>query len=101
MVVPARSTIWVCWASGCVRRLAGRSSTVWDSDLAPIPRTPANGIARPATTTPMTAATIAITPRWEVTILSGQVRRSLGGTDMAASPELRGDDQPAVVGLHL
>src|SRR6476659_5427262 len=80
MVLPDWSTILVCWASGCVRRLAGRSSTVWDSDLAPIPSTPANGIARPATTTPMTAATIAITPRWEAMRAAG--RRSPGGTDM-------------------
>ncbi len=40
----------------------GRSSTVWDSACAPIPSTPAKGMASPATSTPMTAATTASRP---------------------------------------
>src|SRR6185436_16333984 len=79
-VTPAGSTILVCWASGSALSFAGSDSTVCDKDLAPMPRTPAKGIARPATTTPITAATAAMTARCEATRDAG--RRSPGGTDM-------------------
>src|SRR6476659_10596492 len=44
------------------------------------PVTAAKGIARPATRTPMTAATATMTPRWETT-LAGR-RRSVRREDM-------------------
>ncbi len=80
IVWPWGSTILVCCASGCVRSSAGSDSTVWERDLEAIPSTPAKGIARPATTTPITAATTAITPKCDTTRDAG--RRSSGGTDM-------------------
>ena len=48
---------------------------------APTPATPANGIARPATTTPSTAETAIITTRWESTRWAGS--RSWRGMDTA------------------
>ena len=63
--------------------------------FAPMPTTPANGMARPATRTPSTTATASITPRWETTRLRG--RRSLRGTDMSSNVRERAGPDLVVI----
>ena len=81
-VSPSLSTIRVRCGSARVSSSLGRSSTVSATFLAPIPAIPANGMTRPATTTPRTAETATITARW---LSSLRARgRSEGSCDMTS-----------------
>ncbi len=63
--LPSAASTRVRWASGSVVSSSGRSSMLSATLRALNPTTPANGSATPATSTPIRAATRAITPRWE------------------------------------
>ena len=62
---PSWTTSRVRCGSGSASRSAGSLSMLSATSRAPKPATPANGMARPATSTPITAATATMTPRWD------------------------------------
>ena len=91
--LPLESRILVFWASGLgLRAPPGGCPSPGPRRGRRYPSTPANGMARPATTTPMTAATAAMTPRWEST--RPGVRRSSEGAGMATKGTGGGASQP-------
>ncbi len=81
ITLPAASTITVRCASGSVFSSAGSLVIPEATCLVPMPSTPAKGIARPAATSPMTAATASMTTTWPST--RGADRRSDRGRAMA------------------
>src|SRR4051794_23970117 len=74
-VLPSAASTRVRWASGSAVRWLGSLSMLSAALRAAIPPTAANGMTRAATSSPMSAATATITPRWERTEPASGSRR--------------------------
>src|SRR5215217_2025286 len=67
MVLPRASSTRDLWASGSSAILTGKSFMEFEMPLVLIPSTPANGMARPATSTPISTDSTTSTVTCEVT----------------------------------